>query len=226
MNKISKAIYIALGILVLLAAIILYAQYDLERSWVKYRLTVTIQTPEGEVSGSTVRAVKYPSTGKRLFSLPDAPRKTHVKGEAVVIDLGDKGKAFAVIKDSSWMELVYGGGGELPLKFWPKIVWFEDINDPKSVKLVHTTKENPENNREWIHVDNAAELFGEGYAVKNMTVEITDEPVTWGVVEQLLPWIWEYRDKNLDGQRYWRADAKNNLANSLGLGSFIIKGMK
>lgn len=55
------------------------------------------------------------------------------------------------------------------------MVTFGDLKDPKSVQEV-----DPEN---------LPATFGPGYKIKSYTVEITDEPVTEGRVENLLPWL-------------------------------------
>jgi hypothetical protein len=195
---------------------------------IHYRITVTMETPEGEVSGSTVRGVELPRWGN-LIDFPEAAPKIGSLGEAVIIDLGKKGKVFALIKDSSWMELLntfpfdFSKGmyreriafyNNLPrnqpqplrsLNDWPKMVWFEDINDPKSVKLVYQTvgDRNP-----WAKDDRSAALFGEGYAVKGITIEITDDPVTYGQVEKYLPkfdkdfWEWQQQFRYIDYRRF------------------------
>jgi hypothetical protein len=221
-----------------------------EDATINYRLTVTMQTPEGEVRGSTVRAVKLPN-GRPLLDLPEAGSGIDVVGEAAIIDLGEKGKVFALISDSSWRELRYTFDYSPSLKYSiaernkmkieyynnlpkhqkktlelhnrPQMVWFENISDPKSVKLVYQSITTKPNGTEWIEDDHSAELFGGDYAVKSMTVEITDEPVTWGVVEKLLPWIWEYKNKLFDGREIHTIKSEYPLANSLGAGSFAIK---
>lgn len=40
-----------------------------------------------------------------------------------------------------------------------------------------------------LKADHFEELFGEGVKLKSITLEITDEPVTWGVVDEWLPWL-------------------------------------
>jgi hypothetical protein len=52
-------------------------------------------------------------------------------------------------------------------------VTFSDISDPTSVALVDP--------------DDLAASFGAGYALEAVTVEVTQEPVTEGVVEGVLP---------------------------------------
>jgi hypothetical protein len=55
----------------------------------------------------------------------------------------------------------------------PLLVTFADINDPASVQRVDP--------------DDLAASFGPGYALTTITLAITDEPVTKGRVEAVLP---------------------------------------
>ena len=62
---------------------------------------------------------------------------------------------------------------ELDPKDYPLLVTFTDITDPTTVKQVNPT--------------NLAATFGPGVSLKRITLEITDEPVTEGKIEQVLP---------------------------------------
>ncbi|MCP4095679.1 MAG: hypothetical protein GY748_05500, partial [Planctomycetaceae bacterium] len=57
-------------------------------------------------------------------------------------------------------------------RYFPLLVTFTDINDPASVKKIDP--------------DDLAASFGPGYSLKSVTLEITGEPVTQGVVEKVL----------------------------------------
>ena len=65
------------------------------------------------------------------------------------------------------------------------LITFTDINNPASVKLVDQ--------------HNLAATFGAGYALKSITLEITDAPVTTGKVESVLGWVWTHAG-HLSGQ--------------------------
>lgn len=233
-------------VLVLLTLIsgIFYFAADSKGATINYRITVTMQTPDGDVSGSTVRGVKLPSSAP-LIKLPDAPAKVRSIGEAVVIDLGEKGFVFALIKDTSWMELLdsypYHFEGDayqdkidfyqnIPkaqsknienLRLWPTMVWFKDISDPKSVKLVYSTvRENTPYGGAYIKQDMSEKTLGHGYAVKSVVIELTHADVTYGEIEKKLPWIWDYKDKRLDGNRFGTIKSQFPVANSLAAGAF------
>jgi hypothetical protein len=68
----------------------------------------------------------------------------------------------------------------VPRKFYPMLVTFADINNPASVREVDPA--------------NLAKIFGAGYKLKSITLEITDEKVTKGVVEGVLGWM---RNQNM-----------------------------
>ncbi|MEX2492944.1 MAG: hypothetical protein WD425_14410, partial [Nitrospirales bacterium] len=75
---------------------------------------------------------------------------------------------------------------ELAPEDYPLLVTFTDITDPTTVKQVDP--------------DNLAATFGPGVSLKRITLEITDESVTEGKVEQVLGW-WN-SDRPLEGP-YW-----------------------
>lgn len=62
---------------------------------------------------------------------------------------------------------------DIPRSHYPLLVTFTDIANPKTVQQVDP--------------DNLAEVFGPGVSLKRITLEITDEPVTEGKIEQALP---------------------------------------
>jgi hypothetical protein len=132
-------------------------------SW-RYKMTVTVETPEGIKTGSAVRQVTvwtYPEIA------PSVSASIDVKGEAVVVDLGKRGVLYALL--GSGGSVLYGksivseafpnprrqrGGGatregikyykylqagpkELPAGLYPMFVTFRDPNDFKSVQPVY-----------------------------------------------------------------------------------------
>ena len=64
---------------------------------------------------------------------------------------------------------------DVPRDYYPMLVTFSSINDPKTVREVKP--------------DQFSSIFGPGYSLKSITLEITDEPVTEGRVEAMLGWI-------------------------------------
>jgi hypothetical protein len=214
----------------------------------RYRMTVEVETPEGIKTGSAVREVKVVH-GIQLT--PESHPSIQVKGEAVVVDLGERGMLFATLGgDAAYHAVFYSFKGPPGLtsegiryysrlkntgavavhgNYVPKMVAFEDMGDPTSVKLVYEQTRNRNHQREgepeYNVTDHFAEVFGEGVKLRSVTIEMTDDPVTWGI-EDWLPWLENYYGKKLDGKRYETIEAENRLANSLSTGSFAtqIKG--
>ena len=172
-----------------------YKQYDY--NW-NQKLTLQIDTPNGPVNASSITrmGVEYYPGG---LPLAGTERSYHLTGEAVAADLGDGRYLFALLPGNEMAEHAYwdffGDGvsrGALlahvrdqvgqpprpvPADFVPLLVTFDDLSDPASVKRVDPA--------------DLAATFGAGYALKGITLAITDAPVTEGVVEGVLGWLGE-----------------------------------
>ncbi len=152
------------GCLLALVAVplVLWAVYRLiypSYTW-HQKITVTVETPSGEVSGSSIAEVSWWGTPKIL---PDAtPRHNAMKAEATVVELPNGQHLFALIKTShliaravifdplesisnnhdpylypaSRMKSFRGKVYAIKPKNYPLMVTFDDINDPASVKWV------------------------------------------------------------------------------------------
>ena len=199
---------------------------------IRYRLTLEVDTPEGIRTGSGVIQVKY----SKLLRLLGASGEwdAEVKGEAVAVDLGERGRLFALLKAgadprSSPAYIVLrafrfphgampspakegikqiaalSGREALPLDSLPLLVRFRDPADPMSVERVDPRRLDA--------------TFGPGVELRAASDAITDAPVTIGAAGRL-PWLADYFDKRLDGARYEHIYAENRLANSLSSGAF------
>ena len=194
---------------------ILFAAYKynfVSGTW-RYRITVEIETPEGIKTGSAVREVSNSASRSRAFALPESTNSARVKGEAVVVDLGERGVLFALIShksdlefyDSFYVPTGHGGATLEGIKYYaslpagtnrvlepnvpagyPKLVTFTDMNDPKSVTLVQEWTRTDAGGWQ-LQADHFEKLFGAGVKLKAITLEITDEPITWGEVDKWLP---------------------------------------
>ncbi|MEM6810854.1 MAG: hypothetical protein AAF549_00120 [Pseudomonadota bacterium] len=240
-----KNIFIILGILVIEGATT-YAMDQVvkpegqEYSW-RYKMTVTIDTPEGEISGSAVRQmgdnykVSFPS---------EASNYGEVAGEAVVVDLKERGLLFALISSSSdigfystfpfpdgapetpegyayYQSLPIGTKAVMPLSSrTPRLVTFKDMDDPMSVELVYARgscqrdkstsdecKADPKGS--YTQTDRFEELFGQGVKLKEITMEITDQEIEWGRVDQYLPKT--FNSKIKDNWRNLEYETKSKL---------------
>ena len=169
------------------------------------KLTLHVQTPDGPVSASAVTREKYTIHEKPLFATGTISEYTHW-GEAVAIQLGDKW-LFALLEakqfrnvykaipkpakhdvdhvSDAWrrgylgskyyFQRVEGSIGQVfdvPEKHYPMLVSFRDITNPASVFEVAPST--------------FGIVFGDGYALEKMTVQVTEAPVTEGVVEGVL----------------------------------------
>ena len=164
-------------------------------SW-HQKMTIEVEAGGKIYSASNVIAMKVISEPRIL---PDAGSvDLSMKGEAVVLEFPGPKYLFALLRyknrslgpfyarDVFAANLgagVFSGPGDywakatsrqrgkhtVPAGLYPLLVTFTDINDPASVKKV-----NP---------NNLAASFGAGYSLKSIMLEITDEAVTTGVVE-------------------------------------------
>lgn len=197
------------------------------------KMTVTVETPAGEVSGSSVSAVDWQ---EHLVHVAGMGWHYNVTGEAVVVEVTPGRYLFALLRGAGTMEYlgsvapasIDGRKGRVidvdlfdevrdkrgraagviavPDYQYPMLVTFADISDPASVKRVDP--------------DDMAASFGPGVRLTSITLEVTDEAVTGGRVEKVLGWLNEIWPNRLDGQRFTTINATNRLANSLGTGWF------
>lgn len=222
MKKFAWIVGVVLVAVVAVAIAMSKAAEDKVYSW-RYKITVAVETPEGVKTGSAVRQVDItkkliaaetvtdPSTGKPKV-------KEHYKydnditGEAVVVDLGERGVLFALIdwfdysdvpgvfntpRYEDVVKIPSGTKAEVTsIKYWPDFVTFMNMNEPKSVMRVldiercragASREEECKKVGPHIAESHTEELFGEGVKIKEITLEITDEPVTWGAVDGHLP---------------------------------------
>ena len=169
------------------------------------KLTVVVQTPEGERTGAAVTEVEASVGSQGLLSQANVSYK--VRGEATVVGLGQGKYLFALLSSGGeWTATEYwamhafykrvmdeypSGSTERLNTFYtallkmrdservapdqyPLLVTFRDNNDPKSAVQVKPGQ--------------LADVFGQGYALKSVSLEITDEPLLKGSIDQLLPW--------------------------------------
>jgi hypothetical protein len=217
-------------------------------SW-RYKITVSVETPEGIKSGYAIREMSN-SRSKNEINLPQSVHPAKIKGEAVVVDLGARGRLFALLtgykygpdhaKTILFDVFPSGSGGDSAagirfyrdLKAGPKamtpgqypvLVMFKDINDPKTVtKVMDIERDINQPANVYIYnvkADRFEELFGKGVKLKEITMEMTDEPVTWSV-DQFLSWLPDYYSQQLDGQKFQTIDSLYPVASSLSSGAF------
>lgn len=174
------------------------------------KLKVEVETPEGVRSGYSVIEVKWSKSNQSF----------HVRGEAVAVDLPGGQTLFALLRSSAsvdWAAYLHENvileddvatNADIYRRIaadravwpvarrqkirvdvidnYPIFVRFRDLRDPKSVEQVDP--------------DDLAATFGKGFALKSLTVQMIDAPVTAGI-EKRLGWIvaMEKHDFNTDG---------------------------
>ncbi|MEL6919723.1 MAG: hypothetical protein AAFO77_01685 [Pseudomonadota bacterium] len=197
-------------------------------SW-NQKITITVETPGGVKSGASVMEVIVAEKRRGiLFNPPEARGVGSVAlGEAVVVDLGggrylfgllsgmDKAAQCALTWEGDWWPdgaravSRFDGVAQLPVKCQPRLVTFDDINDPASVKRVDP--------------DNLSASFGDNHALQSITLEMTREVRTEGKVEAVLGWWCNYRNNGASPNGSTSiAVFTNELSDTLGTGAFRV----
>lgn len=167
-------------------------------SW-HQKMTVEVQVDKQVYAGASVMRVRWRKNDP-IGAVNGPEWISGVQGEAPIVELPKRGMLFALLSDSSntsyaadvATQIISGRKGwargneefaavqeargqtlNIPPDRYPFMVTFSDINDPQTVQKVDP--------------DNLAAMFGPGVSLKRMTLEITDEPVTEGKIERVLP---------------------------------------
>ncbi|MGL4281404.1 MAG: hypothetical protein ACRCS0_13640 [Albidovulum sp.] len=165
----------------------------------RQKMTVTVETPAGEVSGSSVsqigwqeQAVKFEgmgwnydvtgeavvvevAPGRWLFALLTGAGTTEYMGSVAAASIsGQHGRVIseALFDEVSDKRGRAAGPITVPDYQYPLLVTFDDIADPKTVRRVDPA--------------NLSASFGQGVSLKAVTLAVTEEPVTEGRVEGVL----------------------------------------
>ena len=198
----------------------------------RYKITVNVDTPEGMKTGSAVREVTFTPS---ISLMPDATPKPRSKGEAVVVDMGKRGVLFAITDYNDYQRVFrafpFPRGGTTPegLKYYSSLkdakkllkgdqfVNFRDIKDPLTVRAV-VSKKTPE--LQHLYGDDLTdfhEAFGEDVNLLDVIIQMTEEPVTLGIVDKYLLWLPERKKGALDGRM---GQFTNDMSSKLDYGNF------
>jgi hypothetical protein len=167
---------------------------------------VTVSTPRGEVSGSSVVAVSYTENffsggwGGALYHLT-------LRGDATTVDLGGGQFLFALLAYEESEEPHSTGMIPLKLLRLPNedeyAYWATDrfkrvqaargrgpITLPQKLypRFLRFRDIKDPTTAELVDSDNLAKSFGPGVRLVRVTIEITHEPVTRGI-RKVLPWL-------------------------------------
>jgi hypothetical protein len=180
------------------------------------RLTVVVETPEGERTGSSVTQDKTSFPGG-LTRAQGWSIWTDFVGEAVVVDLGQRGLLFVTLVKPDWLNSPgWGGSGGYAANMmsFPQekfrgtylaqatsneryAAYLDELNrlKPKAGLALEDLPvlarfDDPKIPTSAVLVDphDLAASFGPGVTLKSATVEITDDPITMGI-ETRLPWL-------------------------------------
>jgi hypothetical protein len=185
----------------------------------RYRMTLSVETPEGIKTGSSVYQIGV-STGMKFGDSSGA--QMHARGEALMVDLGARGILFVLLTKGAdadysgylvFKAFPYPGSKQGPLsgvatpeglKYYvnlrgkveltpsqlPSLVHFHEINDPKTVEIVDP--------------NDLAKSFGAGVRLTSASIEMVNTgiwplnqigisgiSVTRGI-EKKLGWVGDY----------------------------------
>ena len=225
------------GVLIIGVVLFLWATRSGAGEHFRYRMTVEVETPEGLRSGHSVHEVR--AANQSNLGLAPPSRKMEKTGEAVAVDLPNGQTLFVLapspdrvqqVLDPEWRndwvesakriadrrtsgvlnfpvetnrDRTPAGG---PRQYGGLFVRFRDLDNPATVEEVDPAR-----------LDAA---FGPGYALRRVTVQLTEDPVTSGI-EQRLPWLPKYYDVKFSGDRYWSADnSHKGISASMSSGAF------
>ncbi len=178
------------------------------------RMTIIVDTPQGVVSASNVVKTGW-TKNDSLGAANGAAWRYGPRGEAVVVPLGGGRYLFALTMKDEYAGNIAGqvlfkqdgrvwgtdkfkaitahkGALDVSFSRAPMLVTFDDITKPETVKLVDPA--------------NLSATFGEGYALKSISVEIADEKVTEGAVGKVLGWLKERNPIFLENWKDFPAD--------------------
>ncbi len=175
---------------------------------VRYELTVEVETPNGIKTGSAVSESRY---GWQPKLLSNTTLRNSFTGEATFIDLGNGKNVIITLKSDEKRSKASADGLYLPMRVFPlaphdkvktrqdikraknqgkvdvpldrlpMLITFKDINDPKSVERAHP--------------GDLQATFGQGFALKRVTIEMSDKPVL-ATIETKLPWLKGFRSQD------------------------------
>ena len=194
--KILKILLI--GGLIVVGGTLAYCYFGLAQYIWHQKMTIEVEVNGQLYTGASVVKVTVQES-EPLRKQLGYPLHFGAKGEAAYVELPDRRYLFALLgggppdsgpetnalnifkeqlpKDNPERLVVLSKSHlktEIPHSHLPLLVTFMDLTDPTTVKVVDP--------------DNLAATFGEGVSLKRLTLEITDEPVTEGKIEQVLGW--------------------------------------
>ena len=177
---------------------------------VRSRLTLVVETPEGERTGSSVSQQKYSFPGGLTKAQGYGLWRDFV-GEAAVVDLGPRGLLFATLRspDGYYTDAYNAGLAPFPREKFrgnpaahpptenELAVYLDEVNRIKPIGDLPFNRlpllarfgdpTNPDT-AELVDPNDLAASFGAGVTLKRAFVQITDDPLTKAIGDRL-PWL-------------------------------------
>jgi hypothetical protein len=217
---------------------------DVDRTSYKYKLTISVDTPTGVKTGSSVVTILV-SAGRTMFASGGSVK---ANGEALYLDLGPGQRPLVALlsedrarrygKDQSirgmWEEnrptllllKLYGDkkqpedqrvDREVRLSKLRGVRTFDPVDLPQLVTFADPKDPSTVMH---VHFDNPSIALQQNVKWKSLTLEVTDEPVTRGL-EQKLPWL-NFTKEVLPGKSTNNFDDQGlSLAGSLSTWAFV-----
>lgn len=168
-----------------------------------YRFRLVIEADAGGALRSGASVIEVRTTHYKVGSAETAGVRSHVRGEAAFVDLGDGKHVIATLgfgpngsedKIDMLVNIVFlpshpglrvdglpklTGTAPLTGNLIPTLVTFTDLNDPKTARVVRP--------------EEFEQVFGPGVRFKRAFVEMTSDPITRGI-EKKMPMLVTHRD--------------------------------
>ena len=186
----------------------------------RYRLTIEVEADGKSHFGSGI--IQSSLTRKATWIPQTGGTYSGIRGEAIVVDLGERGMLFALLRSATSSDYAsrivldafpaapgiirassenmrrYSDGAlttELHHSQYPRFVRFRDIDDPMSVEAVDPR--------------DLSKSFGPGVALKQIVLATTVEPISRGI-DAKLTWLTALNGRYLSGKA-------NSIGTPLGL---------
>lgn len=221
-------VFIGLVLLVAAAAIWGFVAWNYPSGSVRYEVTVEVEVNGQVFSGSSVHEV---TLGRQSQFLASAPVWRRFEGEAVVVDIADRGTLFALLTGPCDLEQttsfrpVCSGQTDLArtmfdfpsasrefVRSMGRIEASVEVPVEQMPLLVQFDDLSDPASVEYVDPRDLVASFGDGVRLLRIRMETTNRRVT-RTIERILPWIPDYRDGMLDG--FSHSSMGRGFANSL-----------
>jgi hypothetical protein len=164
----------------------LYGCYDyfIPHTW-NYRITVEIDTPEGIKAGSVVRQVQ----AKRNIPIGNSGSIIYrTIGEALVVDLGEQ-RILLELPDYQVFLSAFPSKAMNPIEYYNSLELGKKVSlNVNKVSFINFYNINMPDSIRTVSSEDFEMKFGPGIKIKNIMIEITGDPVSWGQVRHYLRW--------------------------------------